>query len=159
MGDRVGLLKKPFFRGQSEHRLDAKGRLRVPSKYREVLQEHYTDALIVTKRDLCLAAYPPEIWEQVEEKASDFSQVSNDSLAFLRMQISHAEECEFDNKGRILIPPELRAEVKLDTEVVLVGTLKAFEIWDKGAWHRYREEMGGREKQQQYTAFAASLGL
>lgn len=155
----MGLLKKPFFRGQSENRLDAKGRLRVPSKYREVLQEHYTDALIVTKRDLCLAAYPPEIWEQVEERASDFSQVSNDSLAFLRMQMSHAEECEFDGKGRILIPPELRAEVHLETEVVLVGTLKAFEIWDKGVWQRYKEEMGEREKHQQYTDFAASLGL
>ncbi len=155
----MGILKKPFFRGQSENRLDVKGRLRIPAKYREVLQQHYTDALIITKRDHCLVAYPPETWELIEEKASELSLVSPDSHAYLRMQISYAEECEFDSKGRVLIPPALRAEGRLNTEVVLLGTLKGFEIWDKVLWQTYREEMKERENYQRYTDYAASFGL
>ncbi len=158
-GGGVGILKKPFFRGQSDNRLDAKGRLRIPAKYREVLREYYTDALIITRRDVCLVAYPPEIWELIEEKASELSQVSPESHAFIRMQISHAEECEFDNKGRVLIPPGLRAEARLSTDVVLLGALKGFEIWDKGIWHKYKQEMAEKENYQRYTDYAASFGL
>ncbi len=155
----MGILKKPFFRGQSENRLDAKGRLRIPTKYREVLQQHFTDALILTNRDVCLVAYPPETWELIEEKASELSLAARDSHDYLRMQISYAEECEFDSKGRILIPPALRAEAKLDTDVVLLGTLQGFEIWDKATWHSYKEEMKQRENYQRYTDYAASFGL
>ncbi len=155
----MGILKKPFFRGQSNNRLDVKGRLRIPAKYREVLREHYTDALIITRRDVCLVAYPPEIWEFIEEKASELSQVSPESHAFIRMQVSYAEECEFDGKGRVLIPPGLRAEASLNIEVVLLGALKAFEIWDKDMWHKYKQEMAEKENYQRYTDYAASFGL
>jgi MraZ protein len=135
----VGILEKPYFRGQSVHRLDAKGRLRIPNKFREVLQNHYKDALIITVMDKCLVAYPPQAWEEIEAKVQDFSQVQPEQRAFMRHFVSSAEECGFDNQGRILIPPFLRATAGLEQEVLLAGMLKSFEIWDKATWEQHRE--------------------
>ena len=133
----MGVLSKPYFRGQSLQRLDAKGRLRIPTKFRDVLKNHYTDALIVTIMEECLVAYPPDIWEKIEAKVESFSQVQPQHRAFMRYFISSAEECEFDNQGRVLIPPLLRERAGLGREVLLAGVLTSFEIWDKSAWDNH----------------------
>ena len=138
-GLKVGILEKPYFRGRSVHRLDAKGRLRIPNKFREVLQNHFKDALIITVMDKCLVAYPPEAWEEIEAKVQDFSQVQPHQRDFMRHFVSSAEECEFDNQGRILIPPVLREAAGLEQEVLLAGMLKSFEIWSKTAWEQHSE--------------------
>lgn len=130
----MGGLGKPYFRGQSIHRLDGKGRLRIPTKFRDVLQNHYTDALVVTMLEGCLVAYPPEVWEKMEAKVLELSQVEPQHRAFVRYFVSSAEECHFDNQGRILVPPILRERAGLEQDVMLAGMLTNFEIWDKGAW-------------------------
>ncbi len=135
----MGILRKPYFRGRSIHRLDAKGRLRIPSKYREVLKNHYTDALVITLLEGCLVAYPPEVWEKIEDKTESLSDVDPKHRAFMRLFISAAEECEFDNKGRILLSPFQRSKAGLNSEVLLVGVLKGFEIWDTAAWESHDE--------------------
>ena len=84
-------------------------------------------------------AYPPEKWQEIESKASGLSQVNPEHRAFLRF-LSSAELCEFDNQGRILIPPMLREDAGMDQEVVLAGVLTNFEIWDKAAWDRQSEQ-------------------
>ena len=101
----MGSTHKPRFRGRSVARLDAKGRLRIPTKFREVLQEHFTDALVVSQYGECLVAYPPEQWDELEAKALHLSQVHPEHRSFVRLFISGAEKCEFDTQGRILIPP------------------------------------------------------
>jgi MraZ protein len=138
-GQKVGILQRPFFRGQSLNRLDAKGRLRIPTKFREVLQNHYTDVLIITTMGQCLVAYPPERWQEIENKVQDFSLVQTDQRDFMRYFISSAEECGFDDQGRILIPPVLRKKAGLGQEVMLAGMLKSFEIWDKTTWDKHLE--------------------
>ncbi|HYA40166.1 MAG TPA: division/cell wall cluster transcriptional repressor MraZ [Syntrophobacteraceae bacterium] len=130
----MGILNSPKFRGRSSARLDAKGRLRIPTKFREVLQKHYTDALIVTKLEECLVAYPPEKWDELESKAATLSQFNSVHRSFVRRFVSGAEECEFDAHGRILIPPMLRQDAHPDSEVILVGMLWSIEIWNKGAY-------------------------
>lgn len=131
----MGSESKPRFRGRSAVRLDAKGRLRIPAKFREVLQGHYTDALILSQYGECLVAYPPEQWDEIEAKAlENLSQVHPEHRSFLRRFISGAEECDFDNQGRILIPPLLREDAHLNQEVVIVGMLTNFEIWDKDTY-------------------------
>ncbi len=139
----MGILDSPNFRGRSAARLDTKGRLRIPAKFREVLQTHYTDSLFISVHGECLVAYPPEKWEEMEAKASNLSQVLPDHRSFVRNFISGAEQCDFDNEGRILIPPLLRKEAHLDREVMIVGALFSFEIWDKALWDlqymRYKE--------------------
>lgn len=157
IGGKVGILQRPYFRGQSLNRLDAKGRLRIPTKFREVLQKHYTDALIVTMTDECLVAYPPETWEEIETKVQDFSLVQPDQRAFMRHFISSAEECEFDDQGRILLPPLLRKQAGLGQEVLLAGMLKSFEIWNRGAWDKHLE--WNREHYQQIVEKVALSGL
>lgn len=153
----MGVLEKRYFRGQSIHRLDAKGRLRIPTKFRDVLQTHYTDALIVTTRDECLVAYPPEVWARIEAKVRELSQVQMEQRAFVRMFISGAEECEFDNQGRILLPQFLRDEAKLDQDVLLAGTLESFEIWNKTAWDKHIA--AAKANYAGITAVLADIGL
>jgi len=153
----VGVLGKPYFRGQSVHRLDGKGRLRIPTKFREVLQSHYSDALVITMMEECLVAYPPEVWETIEAKVQDFSQVQPQQRAFMRYFISSAVECEFDKQGRILIPPMLRERAGLDQEVLLAGILTSFEIWNKAAWDKHLE--WNKEHFQQIAADIAGAGL
>ncbi|MFZ2446773.1 MAG: division/cell wall cluster transcriptional repressor MraZ [Syntrophobacteraceae bacterium] len=151
----MGILNKPNFRGRSIHRLDAKGRLRIPTKFREVLQNHYTDALIIAQfGEEYLAAYPPEKWDEIESKAMRLSEVQPEHRSFLRRFVSSAEECEFDNQGRILIPPMLRDEVGLDQEVVLAGVLSNFEIWDKATWDVQAE----RDKQNHHKIMETIAG-
>jgi MraZ protein len=140
----VGKLGKPYFRGQSIHRLDSKGRLRIPTKFRDVLQNHYTDALIVTLMEECLVAYPLEMWEKIENKVLGFSQIEPQQRAFMRYFISSAEECEFDSQGRILIPPFLRERAGLGQEVLLAGVLTHFEIWDKANWDMCLDQNKGQ---------------
>jgi len=92
---------------------------------------------MVTLLDQCLVAYPPENWEEIESKVQDFSAIQPEQRAFMRRFISSAQECEFDDQGRILIPLYLRNKVGLEQEVVLAGMLKNFEIWDKTAWEKH----------------------
>lgn len=157
LGEKVAILTKPYFRGQSIHRLDAKGRLRVPTKFREVLQKNFTDALIITQWGPCLVAFPPELWDRIEEKAASFSLVDPKQQNFKRYFISSAEECPFDNQGRILIPPVLREHAGLGQEVFLAGTLNCFEIWDKGRWDKQMEL--NRENHQEIMETMATMGL
>lgn len=153
----MGILNKPYFRGQSFHKVDGKGRLRIPGKFREILQAHYTDALVVTIMGKCLVAYPPEVWEKIEQKALEFSQVQPQQRAFIRYFISSAMECEFDSQGRILLPPFLRERAGLSQDVVLAGMLTSFEIWDKSAWDV--QSTADEENYQQTAEQMASLGL
>jgi MraZ protein len=153
----VGVLNSPYFRGQSIHRLDAKGRLRIPTKFREVLQGHYTDALIITSMDECLVAYPPEAWQKIEAKVLEFSQVQPEQRAFMRYFVSSAEECEFDNQGRVLIPPLLRERAGLDHEVLLAGALTSFEIWNKANWDQHI--VWNKAHYQQIMQSIANAGL
>jgi len=142
----VAISESPNFRGRSAARLDAKGRLRIPAKFREVLQTHYTDALFLSQYGECLVAYPTQKWEEIEAKALQLlSQVHPEHRSFVRGFISGAEKCEFDSQGRILIPPLLREDTHLDQEVILVGMLESFEIWDKGTF----ELQAARDKENE----------
>jgi len=157
-GLNVGILDTPSFRGRSAARLDAKGRLRIPAKFREVLQKQpYTDALIVSQYGDCLVAYPPEKWDAIEAKVLHLSQVHPEHRSFVRRFISGAEKCDFDNQGRILIPPLLRTDARLDQEVILVGMLENFEIWDKGTYDLQVER--DKQNEQKIMETIAISGL
>ncbi|SHG11429.1 MraZ protein [Desulfacinum infernum DSM 9756] len=143
----MGILKSKRFRGQSIHRLDDKGRLRIPTKFREILQECYTDGLVLAMRKDHLEAYPPEEWEQIEDKLLRKVALNKDVREFVRYFVSSAVECEFDKQGRILIPALHRERAGINQEVVLVGVLDSFEIWDTNRWHKGLEAAGARYDQ------------
>ncbi len=123
-----------MFRGRYEHTIDKKGRISIPSRYREILSARADDSLIVTNFDSCLVAFPKEEWEILEKKVSKLPQMKREVKAFQRYFISGAIECPIDKQGRIMIPQSLRKYAGLEKEVVLVGLIKKFEIWAKAKW-------------------------
>ncbi|MCI5140217.1 MAG: division/cell wall cluster transcriptional repressor MraZ [Candidatus Electrothrix sp. ATG1] len=145
------------FRSRSEHVLDAKGRLNIPTRFREVLLEVYSNALVVTNWQKSLKEYPVDEWEALEETLLTKGRSQPGMSAFIRYVISGVIECSLDKQGRILLPAPLRNEFGMSKEVVLNGMLDHFEIWDKGAW---QNEV--RRTREDFTSFRdglSSLGI
>ena len=129
-----------MFRGQYEHTIDPKGRVSVPSKFREVLAARGDGRLVITHFDNHLMAYPFDEWRIFEEKMAALPSTNDEVASFIRYLVAGAVDCEVDKQGRILIPPPLRDSGGLVSEVVLAGALKKFEIWDKKRWHDERKK-------------------
>ena len=146
-----------MFRGRSIHTLDAKGRIRIPTRFRDILKTRYEDRFVITNLDRCLVAYPLQEWEIIEEKLGSLSLVRQDVKAFQRFFISGATECNFDKQGRVLIPQTLREHASLEREVVLAGMLRSFEIWSKDYWDE--EIKTAHDNFSQITATLAELGI
>lgn len=115
----------------NNHTVDAKGRLIVPSKFRELLGDEF----VVTKGlDGCLFVYPNEEWQNIEDKFRNIPLTTKDARKFSRFFFAGAATCEVDKQGRILIPPVLREFADLQKDVVSVGVLNRIEIWSKDRW-------------------------
>ncbi len=133
-----------MFKGRYAHTLDAKGRLSIPSKFREVLSDYQEEVLILTNFDTCLLGFTTEEWRLLEEKIRGQSMFSSmlrkDMRSFVRYFFSGATECPLDRQGRILIPPSLREFAGLEKEVVLCGLANRIEIWSKEKWDAFLSE-------------------
>lgn len=117
-----------MFMGEYNHTIDAKGRLIIPSKFREILG----DAFVVTKGlDGCLFVYDNEEWKRFEEKLRSLPITNKEARQFVRFFLAGATEAEVDKQGRILIPNVLREFAELTKDVVLVGVGSRIEIWGK----------------------------
>ena len=141
-----------MFKGRYIHTLDAKGRLSVPSRFREVLARHREETLILTNFHNCLAGFPLDEWELLEEKIRGLSMLQKDVLAFTRYFFSGAQECPVDRQGRILIPPTLREDAGLEKDIVLLGVANRIEVWSKDRWDIFY-----RESTENFEAIAAKL--
>lgn len=126
-----------MFRGRYEHSVDDKGRLSIPSRFREILARRRQRVLILTDVDSCVAAYPLDEWRQLEDRIRKQSTLQKDVRAFLRIFYSGATESPVDGQGRILIPPHLRDRAALTREVMIIGVLNKMEIWSKGRWEEF----------------------
>lgn len=125
------------FSGTDLLTMDAKGRLAIPARYRAPLSEHCASRLKVTASarptDGFLMLYPLPAWEVVQQTLLDLP--SNPGSEYLRRRIvGYAKDIELDKQGRMLLPPELRSEAKLDREIALVGQINKFQIWSGDAW-------------------------
>ncbi len=144
-----------MFRGSFEHSVDSKGRVSVPSKFRDILSERYDGRLVLTMDlDRCLTVYPLEEWERLEEKIKSLPTMQKEVKDFMRFFFSSATECELDKQGRILIPPALRERAGINKSVTLVGIINKIEIWDNGVWKARKSENGDKIGEA-----LASLGL
>lgn len=123
-----------MFYGEYQHSVDAKGRVIVPSKFRDGLGEKF----IVTKGlDNCLFAYSAEEWSNLETKLKSLPFTDKDVRAFVRFFFAGATECEVDKQGRILLPQNLREYAGLDKDIYVIGVSTRVEIWDKAKWESY----------------------
>lgn len=134
-----------MFRGRFEHTLDAKGRLSIPSRFRETLNERYDSRLVVTTYDGCLIVYPFIEWQKLEEKVAALPKFNKDTRAFLRFFYSSAADCAIDKLGRILIPQSLRDYAKFERDVFLIGAFEHIEIWSKAVWEKAEAEASNED--------------
>ena len=119
------------FMGEFNHTVDTKGRLIIPTKFREDLGPEF----IVTKGlDGCLFVFPPEEWKAFEGKLRTLPLNQKNARSFVRFFVSGAATCELDKQGRILLPATLREFAGLEKDVVLAGALDRVEIWSKLRW-------------------------
>lgn len=146
-----------MFRGRFHYAIDTKGRLSVPSKFREVLNLTYDERLIITNFDQCLWAYPFAEWQELEKKVAALPQFLDEVRALQRVFISAATECSLDKTGRILIPPSLRDYADIKREVIIVGMTKRIEIWSKERWATVFES--AQRKLETLGSKLADLGL
>ncbi|MBW1739954.1 MAG: division/cell wall cluster transcriptional repressor MraZ [Deltaproteobacteria bacterium] len=148
-----------MFRGSSFHNLDAKGRLIIPARFRDVLKQSSVDGVMVSKMDGALFCYTFEQWRKIEERILNLSVKSENMRRFRRIFIGGAHECFLDKQARILIPPSLRQYAGLNKEIVLVGVLDHFEIWAKESWMEEDARLQNDIKNEDVRNEVAELGL
>lgn len=141
-----------MFMGEYNHTIDTKGRLIVPSKFREQLGNTF----VITKGlDGCLFVYSNEEWKTIEESFRNKPLTSKDARKFTRFFFAGACDCEVDKQGRILIPSNLREYAGIEKDVVSVGVLNRVEIWSKEKWL----DNGDYEDMDEIAEHMAELGL
>lgn len=145
------------FRSRSEHTLDSKGRLNIPSRFREVLRAAYDNDLVITNWQKNLRVYPVSEWLKVEDKLRSQGASQPGFSDFIRYVISGVVECSLDKQGRILLPGTMRNEFNIGSDVVLNGMLDYFEIWDKATWDD--ETRRTRDKFKDFEQGLSSLGI
>lgn len=129
-----------MFRGVNNVKLDAKGRMAIPTRYRDRLQERCGGELVVTvDRDHCLLLYPLPDWEEIERKLVKLPSFNAQARRLQRLLVGHATELEMDSHGRVLLPSPLREFAGLDKSAVVIGQGNKFEIWDEDSWNERRD--------------------
>ncbi len=150
-----------IFRGRFEYTIDPKGRVNVPARFREQLQESGQETFFVTNNDKCLYVFPSDYWTRIEETLSrQVSSFDTKLNNFVRFFLGAAVEVVPDKQGRIVIPPSLRTYAALEKDVVISGVLTRFEIWSRERWDaevaRYETELAA---DQDLVQRLKSLGI
>lgn len=141
-----------MFMGEYNHTIDTKGRVIVPSKFRETLGDEF----VVTKGlDGCLFVYDHQEWTAFEEKLKALPITNKDARAFVRFFLAGAAGVEVDKQGRILLPASLREFAALEKDVVLIGVGSRIEIWSRERW----EDTASFDDMDTIAEHMAELGL
>ncbi|MBF0117905.1 MAG: division/cell wall cluster transcriptional repressor MraZ [Desulfobacterales bacterium] len=148
-----------MFRGSSFHTIDKKGRIVIPTRFKDSIKTPSGDGVIVTAWDECLYSYSFERWYEIEAKILSIAETNDYMRRIKRFLIGHASECFCDSQGRILIPPSLRMYAKLEKNIALVGVLDHFEIWSSEILEKENMKMNEDREKEQIKAEIAKLGL
>ncbi|RUO75893.1 division/cell wall cluster transcriptional repressor MraZ [Idiomarina seosinensis] len=126
-----------MFRGATTINLDSKGRLAIPAKHRHALSIDCEGKMVCTIdiKQPCLLLYPLPEWQIIEKKLTQLSSMNPAERRLQRLLLGHADDCDMDKNGRLLISAPLRQHAGLEKKLMLVGQLNKFEIWDEAAWH------------------------
>ncbi len=133
-----------MFRGSFVHLIDAKGRVSIPARYREVVVSSGRSELVVTRCPNSppprLEAYPVGVWEKLDEQLQNRAgRFDPHMMRFEDFFVGNAQSCEIDAQGRILIPTALREWAGLEKEVVFSGARDRFRIWNPEAWEQEQQ--------------------
>ncbi len=123
-----------MFIGEYNHSVDAKGRVSLPSRFREELSSTF---YITRGLESCLFIYDAAAWQAMDAKLSQSRLTAKSARDFSRLFYSGAMEVSCDKQGRFLIPPHLRAFAEIDKEAVIIGVSHRIEVWAKDKWDAY----------------------
>ena len=126
-----------MFIGEYQHSLDAKGRIIVPSRFRDELHSNF---ILARGLDGCLSIYSLEQWDKMFQELNKLPSTKKAARQYVRMLTSTASECTLDNQGRIQIPAFLSKPVNIVKDCVVIGANDHIEIWDKDTWDSYYSE-------------------
>jgi MraZ protein len=133
------------FNGHYRNSINDKGRLSIPSKFRDLIGEPGCIVLGKTLHESCLTAYTLDHWERLLEKTAKLSTTKEALMYYRRHVIGSAEECQIDPQGRVLIPAHLREHAALSGKCQIVGIGERFEIWNEDAYEAYLKRMEAKE--------------
>jgi MraZ protein len=129
-----------MFQGAAALTLDAKGRLAMPARHRNMLQELAGNELVLTAHPhRCLLIYPAPAWVPIRDKVLAGSSLEQHSALLKRLLVGFAREETLDAAGRVLIAPELRSFAQLEKQVFLVGQGDHFELWSDAGWQKQQD--------------------
>jgi MraZ protein len=119
------------FLGEYEHSMDTKGRVAIPARFRDDLQEGF---ILTRGFETCLQGFPKPIWQTLSQRISASALGSEEARNLRRLLFSGAAEAEMDRQGRVLIPQNLREYAALNERVIVVGLNTYLEIWSYEQW-------------------------
>ncbi len=143
-----------FFKGIHNLNLDSKGRIGIPSTYRDHIIGLLKGSMVITidTEEKCLLLYPSAIWSKIQNKINALPSFNKNARRIQRLLIGHAEDIEVDNSGRILISRPLRDYASLSKKLILIGQGEKFEIWDQKTWsenvEKWREEVTSNDDEE-----------
>lgn len=140
-----------MFLGQYRHTIDIKGRLTIPARYRELLEDG--GAYLLRGFDRNLMVMPAPVFENITRHVNRMNLTNPGARDLRRFIFSRAEQLEFDRNGRILIPQFLRDEAHINTEATLVGGGEYFEIWAPDLWDQHTQLQFEDADAQRFAAF------
>lgn len=126
-----------MFMGEFQQKLDTKGRMIIPSKFRDSLNEQF---VITRGLDKCLFGYTMDEWARIEEKMKSLPLTKKDARKFMRLFFSGATVVDMDKQGRINIPSNLREYANLLKDCVVIGVSSRIEIWSENEWQEFYSE-------------------
>ncbi|MBP0047522.1 division/cell wall cluster transcriptional repressor MraZ [Marinobacterium sp. AK62] len=150
-----------MFRGVNPINLDAKGRMALPSRYRESVRSHCEGRMVVTidTEDPCLLLYPQPEWDEIQAKIDSLPSFNKSVRRIQRLLTGHATDLELDANGRMLLPAPLRDYAQLDKKIILLGQGNKFEIWSEALWNSTRDEYLQAEDSEDIPAELQTLSL
>jgi len=156
----AGAVRSVVFRGATKVTLDAKGRLAIPTRYRERLAARCDGEIVMTvDRDRCLLVYPLPDWEELERKLVRLPSLHKVARRIVRIMVGYATEVELDASGRVLVSRELRDFAGLDKQAILIGQGNKFELWDEETWNGKRDAWLGDEEDGDLPAELESISF
>lgn len=127
-----------MFYGEYQHTIDRKGRLILPSRFREVAKSNFIEKFFVNRGlDKCLFMFSEEEWKNQENKFKNLSFTKQQARTFNRLYFSQAAEVNADRQGRILIPQFLKEFADIKRDVVIIGVSNRIEVWSKANWQDF----------------------
>lgn len=139
-----------MFRGINAIHIDGKGRLAIPTRYRDALGMEDGASLVITidTEETCLLLYPAKEWQVIEANLQRLPSFDPVSRRIQRLLIGHATDVKLDSNGRLLLPQLLRDHAKLDKRVLMIGQCNKFEVWSEALWEARRDQWLNEESSQ-----------